>query len=472
MSAARAFDGAARKRSTRRVSDARQAIIDALRREDAHAAFAAARRALAAAPNDLFLLRVVVRMGPLVADHAAAAEAAARAARHPRATTEDRIAFVARAMDVSAYDEAEAMAAALWHGGERAPALADLYARLLVTRGATDEAACVLRSGGETDTLTPRLAAQLVGLPDATDADLAAAATLSARSTSEPLQLALARAFDRRGDPTAALRHLRDAEPLRPRWDEESERARIDWAVRQYEGVKKAGHTSAADDVCSPIYLCGPPRSGGTYLQGRLCAAYRATSVGERGSLPLAFHQRSGAPLSPGLIEHLRRADAAGLRRQAGPDPSVDKTPVNALFAGLLAVVHPAARMIRNGRSLRETALSIWMHDLPLAYAYAGSLEGTARYLALHEQTLDRWEAAGLAMLRVDHETVVGDPASLPALADRLDLEKRTEIAAVRAATHSAVQVRQRTGAVAPRYDTYSPLLRDTERRALEALPS
>ena len=446
----------------------RQAITEALRREDA-GAFALAQRALRARPDDLFLLRVVARLGPRLAQHAAAADAARRAARHPNATRDDRLTHAQRALDVSAHEEAEDAAAALWSAGDRSDALTDLYARLLVMRGALDEAAALLRTRAGDGPLTPRLAAQLVGLPSVTDRDLADAAAVCERTPSEPLHLALARAFDRRGEPEAAIRHLRRAAPLRPAWDERAERDRVAWFEAQHDAL---GAAIPEDTGVCPIYLCGPPRSGGTFLQTRLCRDYEAASVGERGALPLEFYRRVGTPLSPALLSDLARADAAGLHRQVGDARLVDKTPVNGLLAGLLALVHPSAAFVRNARPLREVALSIWMHDLPPAYAYAGTLEGTARYLRLHEETLDHWEAAGTTMHHAAHDAMVRDPDALPGLANTLGLQERPTPQAVVAPTHSAVQVRAPARLAPQRYRTYRALLTEAERDALDALPS
>ena len=446
-----------------------QAIIGALRRQDAGTAFALARQGLAVRPNDLFRLRIVARLGPKLAEHAVAADAARRAVRHVGAGAQDRLTHVARALDVSAHEEAEAAAAALWAEGERSDALTDLYLRLLTMRGALDEAAALLRVRAADAPLAPRLAAQLVGLPQATERDIVNAAAVCERHPSEPLHLALARAFDRRGEPEAALRHLRQTAPLRASWDERAERARIAWMRQQHDRLRP--DAAASSDEARPIYLCGPPRSGGTFLQTRLCSAYEAASVGERGALPLEFYRRAGTTLPPALLGDLARADAAGLRRQVGTGRSVDKTPVNGLLAGLLALVHPGAVFVRNARPLREVALSIWLHDFPPAYAYASTLEGTARYLRLHEETLDHWERAGTAMHPARHEAVVRDPGALPRLAETLALAPRATPRQVTAPTHSAVQVREPPQVTPQRYRAYWPLLEAAERDALDGLP-
>ena len=428
-----------------------------------------ARHGLATCPNDLFLLRVVAQFAPQLTEHAAAADAARRAARHANATAQDRLTHVARALDVSAYGEAETAAAALWAEGDRSDALTDLYLRLLTMRGALGEAAALLRTRAADGPLAPRLAAQLVGLPQATDRDLMEAAAVCERQPSEPLHLALARAFDRRGQPEAALRHLRRAAPLRASWDERVERDRIAWMRQQHDRLRS--HARPSEDGPRPIYLCGPPRSGGTFLQTRLCSTYEVTSVGERGSLPLEFYRRAGTALPPALLRDLARADTAGLRRQVGAARSVDKTPVNGLLAGLLALVHPGAVFVRNERPLREVALSIWFHDFPPAYAYAGTLESTARYLRLHEEALDHWEGAGTPMRPARHEAMVGDPSALPRLAELLGLAPRLAAQTVTAPTHSAVQVREAPQVTPQRYPTYRSLLTAAERDALDGLP-
>lgn len=440
---------------------------------DPAAAYDAAVAARRQRPNDPVMVRLVARTGGPAGHHAAAHHAATIVARSTIATPKDHLRRAQLAIDLSRYDEASDILSSLWRT-RPTPEVALSLAKLRAFAGRLPEAEAILRRALGVAPMIAPLWTLLLGLPGASEQDAAAAARLLPSGINKPLRLALARFALRNGDAAQAMELAREAHIGAAPWDWRGVQGHIDWA---YDAYVKTAPTGQTADPPNNIYLCGAPRSGGSLIQARLCTAFDAASVGERGSLPLHFLRQHGTTLSQPDIEKLRQADLRGLKQQCGgSSQTIDKTPQNAIVAGLLSRVHPNAQLVRNRRDLREVALSIWFHDLPPIYGYGSRVLDIARYLRLHDDALDGWQDRGVSFIETDHTDIVA--GGVRSLAARLDMAPRPTVdqgedshqADVWVPTHSFAQARKDVAPAPSRFPAIEAFLTDEERGALEGL--
>ncbi len=172
-------------------------------------------------------------------------------------------------------------------------------------------------------------------------------------------------------------------------------------------------------DTEAPVFVFGLPRSGTTLIEQVLAGHSRVFAAGE---LNLAFetmHALAGPGMEP--LEGLRRLDAGTARRLASAhlerlralDPAalrtVNKTPENYLFLGLLAAIFPRAKFIHCRRDLRDVAISCWMtafRDL----RWVNDRQQIASRFHAYQRLMEHWRSVlPVPLLDVDYEEAVAD---------------------------------------------------------------
>ena len=179
-----------------------------------------------------------------------------------------------------------------------------------------------------------------------------------------------------------------------------------------FEKLAKAGNDSPL-----PVFVVGLPRSGTTLVEQILDSHRLVHGAGE-----LTTMQRiiDGAGDFPGFMEGLAPKDLAGLAEAylAGSRPLaggcrhvVDKLPANFLFAGLIRLMFPRARIIHCRRDPVDTCLSCYGKLFSNKQLFAYDLGELGRYCRDYQRLMAHWRQLLPAshFLEVDYEAVVGN---------------------------------------------------------------
>ena len=216
---------------------------------------------------------------------------------------------------------------------------------------------------------------------------------------------ALARLAEDAGDPPRALAWLARAKAARLREVayEPARDSALFAAARATVGPLASGASDAA-----PIFIVGLPRTGTTLVDRILSSHPDVVSVGELTDFALILKRMAGTPSQLVLDEATLAAAAGGgvdlaqagrryleaVAPLAGAARSLDKMPLNVVYAGLIHRALPDARIICLRRHPVDAGLSnyrqLFATRFPY-YDYALDLENTGRYVAGFEALADHW---------------------------------------------------------------------------------
>jgi tetratricopeptide (TPR) repeat protein len=303
---------------------------------------------------------------------------------------------------------------------------------------------------------------------------------------------ALAKSFEDMGDPVSAMTWLergkakrRMAQPYRAGFDTELFEA----AKRSAPLLPAAGYRDAA-----PIFIVGMPRTGTTLVDRILSSHTEVASAGELSDFTLVMKRMAKTP-SPYVLDAETLDVAAGLdaaeigeayveRVRATLNLTgrfVDKMPLNVFVASHILRALPEARVICMRRHPADTVLANYRQLFSTQfsyYAYAFSLEDTARYFVQFDRMVRHFEATLPAdrFRAVSYEGLVtGFEPGVRSLLDFCGLSFEQACLdfhenAGPVATASAAQVRQPlyTSALA-RWKRYRPALDPAIRILVEA---
>ncbi|MDE1181861.1 tetratricopeptide repeat-containing sulfotransferase family protein [Paraburkholderia sp.] len=304
----------------------------------------------------------------------------------------------------------------------------------------TGRAALLLEAGRKDEALAafdaalaafPRSAQALAGRADvrkyqAGDPDFAALEAMLADGEHRPLpdrltvHFALAKAYLDVGDNAKAFEHL-DAgnRQKRATFDYDSA-ATSRWTQRiadiftpeLYARMKGSG---AASDL--PVFIIGMPRSGTTLIEQIIASHPQVTGAGELSAMRHVIDARGAFPDS---IQSIQPDDLAALGEAylqrvtplaASRARLVDKMPANFLYAGLIPLMLPGARIIHARRDAVDTCLSCYTKLFGGEQPFTYDQTELGQFYQDYQRLMAHWRTVLPAdrFIEVDYEAVIDD---------------------------------------------------------------
>ena len=333
---------------------------------------------------------------------------------------------------LAAYDRAVALpmagkdgpladkAALLLQGGRTAEALAACDQALAINPASADAWLCRadLKLFAAED---PDIAAMEALLAEGDGAGLGHAARVA-------LSFALGKAWLDAGDPDRAFARYAEGNRLKRATFAYDAEAIGRWiaAIAEHctqavlERLAGAGHAAEA-----PVFIVGMPRSGTALLARGLGLNPAFHRAGELKILPAMVEQimgPDGRPAGyPAMLDALLPADVARLgqyyaeRARAGaPAPAriIDEMPANFLYAGLIHLILPNARIVRCRRDPADTGLACYARLFHDEQKFSYDLAEMGLFHRAYDRLMDHWRAVLPAdrYLEIDYETVLAAP--------------------------------------------------------------
>lgn len=243
------------------------------------------------------------------------------------------------------------------------------------------------------------------------------------------LHFALGKALADAGEHDRSFTHLLAGNSIKRRQIAYDEAA----TLRRFESIRDAFNAPMRGDEAGaasarPIFVIGMPRSGTTLIEQILASHPDVFGAGERADFRHAVeavlgdgHPEAapGAPASRLRAIGNRYLDGVGALAPSRARRIVDKMPTNFLFAGMIAMALPNARIIHASRDPADTCVScfatLFRGELPFTY----ELGELGRYYRAYEALMAHWREVlppGM-MLDMRYEDLIDD---LPPAAQRL----------------------------------------------------
>jgi tetratricopeptide (TPR) repeat protein len=261
--------------------------------------------------------------------------------------------------------------------------------------------------------------------------ELAAMEALLAKVPAPPyverlhLHFAMGGAYLEASDAERAFRHLHEGNRLKRgllSYDVAADERRMAAIADAFPPALMAAAPEGglADDRM--IFIVGMPRSGTTLVEQILASHPRIHGAGELHHLDAAIERAAAAKGrdSLGLMADLEPEDLRGIARdylaRVGELPArkariVDKMVTNSLYAGIIRLALPRARIIHCRRNPVDTCLSCYSKLFAAGQEFSYDLAELGRYHRAHDRLMAHWRRVlpAQCLLEVDYEDVVGD---------------------------------------------------------------
>ncbi|HTQ15127.1 MAG TPA: sulfotransferase [Rhizomicrobium sp.] len=233
------------------------------------------------------------------------------------------------------------------------------------------------------------------------------------------LQFALAKARGDLGEHDRAFQHAVSANRMarrRFRYDEAHTLASLAHTAEVFTAGFLGSRAGGGNPSPAPVFVVGMPRSGSSLMEQML-----ASHPGVRGMGETRAFLKAMAPFVRGFPDDAVRLDPAAMAQigasylagtATGALRTTDKMLSNFVFAGLIHLALPNARIIHAVRDPVDTCLSCHATHFHEAQPYAYDLGELGRYYAAYRRLMDHWRAVLPAevMLDVAYEDLVRDP--------------------------------------------------------------
>ena len=354
---------------------------------------------------------------------------------HERAKAHFERAIALDPQHVEAYNDLGALLSALGHYDEalaahrkaldirpdHAPAHASI-GNLLLETGKIDQAAAAYARAIELDPGRPDFYRHLVNIGTLAAGDsvletlerlIGNASSLSNAQRTD-LHFALARAYDGTGAGARAAEHLLAANALKRAtvpYDEAATLGLFQRVEQAFTATFAAAHDRAGHPSPVPVFVVGMPRSGTTLIEQIIASHPAAYGAGELTDFERVVSTVSFPPDSAELFDAGRRYVEAVTALAPGAARITDKMPENFVFAGLIHLALPNARIVHARRDPADTCLSIFSASFTSGHAYAHDLRTLGRYYRAYLNLMEHWRTVlppGV-MLEMQYEELVAD---------------------------------------------------------------
>jgi hypothetical protein len=242
------------------------------------------------------------------------------------------------------------------------------------------------------------------------------------------VSFALGKAYDDIGDYERAFARFAEGNAQKRAglvYDEAKTFAHLQMIAKAFTTDAIDARRGLGDATAAPIFIFGMPRSGSTLIEQilsrhpdvsargeidafEMAAADAVDADGRHLSLPEMFSR-----LPPGQLQAIGRRYVERMTA-AGEDAkrTTDKKPSNFLFAGLIHLALPGARLIHTRRDAIDTCWSCFSQrfaDVGMPSAY--DLGELGRFYCAYDSLMEHWRRVlpEGAILTVDYEDVVAD---------------------------------------------------------------
>lgn len=239
------------------------------------------------------------------------------------------------------------------------------------------------------------------------------------------LHFAAGKAFDDLGDYDRAFGHFHTANEiskgLHP-FDEKAYVARAE-RLREFAGpalLKRCGGAGVKD--LAPIFISGMPRSGTTLMDQMFSRHPKVTAGGELRAMPAAMHQgsrlrealqeeRPEDEIGPDDFTQLGEAYMDGVRAEGIKSEYVsDKMPSNYLYAGMISLALPRAKIIFMRRHPLDCLLSNYMQHFGQNQPFSTDFDNLALVYREFDNMVKYWSEVIPDRVRVvNYEDVTAD---------------------------------------------------------------
>ena len=302
------------------------------------------------------------------------------------------------------------------------------------------------------------------------------------------LHFALGKAADDLGDAETAIGHFHKGNAITAQmypFDAETSAKREQRMRSLVTPAFVQRHRGAGLHEVAPIFICGMPRSGTTLMEQMFSRHPKVQAGGELRATAYAFHNspdlrqvlEEEAPdsiVTDDMLTRLGEQYQTFLHREGLRSEYVtDKMPNNYLYAGLLALAFPRAKILIMRRHPLDNLLSNYMQNFGNNQPFSTSFETMAQVYDQFDKTArHQLETLPDQVRFVEYEKVVADPEAqmrealdfvgLPYDAGVLDYTK--SLRAVNTASVSQVREPIYATSVA-KWQRYGPLLKDLAER-------
>jgi tetratricopeptide (TPR) repeat protein len=241
------------------------------------------------------------------------------------------------------------------------------------------------------------------------------------------LHFALGKAWLDAGDGTRAFVHLAEGNRMKRATYVYDAAATDGWLAAiaaRFPAAVFARFAGAGDPSEVPVFVVGMPRSGTTLIEQILASHAKVHGAGELKIMqqiadftvgpdrrPVGFPQIIDGMLPPDAAMLGRRYLDQVLPKAAGAARIVDKMPANFLYAGLIHILLPNARIVHVVRDAADTCLSCYTKLFAGEQRFAYDLTELGQFHRGYATLMAHWRAVLPAsrFLEVRYEDVVDD---------------------------------------------------------------